>query len=179
MRGLMAVGILVAAVCGCGCSTPCPPALLCGGNCCTSTQTCVSGACCDTARACLSIPRCCASGDLCVPNGIGFEACVTPCTDSSECTTGCCALFPGVFFGGGGGVPYVCEPNDGHASHCCNGGQACLDTDLCCMRHQNGSNICVGQCNGPNDPNCGVAHCISYVGPAPGSTCVGNMACGP
>jgi hypothetical protein len=73
--------------------------------------------------------------------------------------------------------PKICEPNDGAAYDCCNGGQACRETGTCCMTDTSGSNVCVEPCT--NDNQCGTGHCVSYVGPASGSTCVGNMACGP
>jgi hypothetical protein len=69
------------------------PTALCGGNCCASTDTCISNSCCSAAQTCGT--ACCASTAVCFTDGAGNKSCATLCTDSSQCptATNCCTPF--------------------------------------------------------------------------------------
>jgi hypothetical protein len=162
----------------------CPPRPLCEGTCCPKGTVCFpdfdGGSYCATVctdgSGCPSEAPCC--GGLFNPDSglypYGYCAPYSAdrfclCNSASECRSGCCAP--------ANGDPvnrYVCEDDLAYIV-CCNDGGACTGT--CCMTDANGSDICVKQCI--DDSTCGAAHCVNYVGPAAGSTCVGNMGCGP
>jgi len=180
------------AVCVAGLCTggSCPPRPLCAGTCCPKGTVCFpdfdGGSYCATVctdgSGCPSEMPCCGAFftlDAGTLASHGFCAPYSPdsfclCKSASECSTGCCAPFPlGPPAPGLPAGPEICKPNYGGLYGCCNRGTLCFG---CCMTDANGSDICVQQC--ADDSTCGQGHCISYVGPAPGSSCVGNMACG-
>jgi hypothetical protein len=158
---------------------------------CSAKAECPGVTTCTDPSTCPSATPCCEPGTNLVDGGLflpGFcapnrAAQVCLCTMVTQCSSGCCAPFvstlgdPGNQRPGDPVGPYVCQDNNGFDYECCTHGQACLGTNFCCMTHQNGSDICVKQCT--DDSQCGAAHCVNYVVPESGSTCVGNKACGP
>jgi hypothetical protein len=166
----------------------CPPTPLCGGTCCGNGTVCLGNSdgtnqhcatVCTDSTVCPSDAPCCGATGSVSDAGVPLGFCVSStthlfclCKSASECSTGCCAPSPAT-------PGYVCAPDVPLATQmCCNDGGAFLAT-CCCMTSAYGGDLCVKQCT--NDSQCGGElgpHCTTYVGPAPGSTCVGNMACG-
>lgn len=117
---------------------------------------------------------CCKTGQACGQDSGGAPACVKTCKVGSDCTTGCCA--PAVNAAGKPIGPYVCQPSDGAAYHCCYAVFNSCSSPNCCVTDTNGNRFCAEACSA--NVNCAPARCIPYTFGA-STTCQGPTACGP
>lgn len=128
-----------------------------------------AGACKKLDEPCERTTDCC-DGNLCNRNGpvATLNGCKKPCTQNSECPTGCCYLFIGGTRGG------MCSPAEWCT--CAATGAACSPTlPPCCDTHQCQGGMCNQKCTQNSD--C-ATHCCVPVPLLPGtSTCLDPMYC--
>ena len=117
---------------------------------------------------------CCKTGQGCGQDSGGAPTCVKTCKVGADCTTGCCA--PTVNAAGKPIGPYVCQPDDGAAYHCCTGIINSCSSPNCCVTDPAGNRFCAEPCSA--NANCAPAHCVGYTFGL-STTCQGPTACGP
>ena len=146
----------------------CPPASVCGSQCCDSFHTCTKDSegntscvqTCTTSAECPTDAPCCmrvagTGPALCMADPQVPQTCL--CAKPTDCSSRACA--PAVNAAGEPTGPLVCVPDDGSAYQGCVGIASC-SLPYCCVTDKSGNQYCAMPCT--SDSTCGPGHCESF-----------------